>query len=222
MREFYRSMFSVLVSLTLLSLTALAQQGFGNRLEKEKFWLHNDRGHLIFFAVLEGLYSDGVSNEVVASIIPALEGEERHDSSRNFVYACPLCKPAFEAFRLYESRPEIQDLKKLVGGPRVDTFGKGLSPMLKTKLLSDDDKIRRPALQELVGEWISRYMVRMRLTEAERSEWEARMNAGREEGMSHLQRSKDLEPNLIWENCAVCDAAAGACVRDDKSAPADE
>src|SRR5437660_7208174 len=80
-------------------------------------WVQSRASQLVFFAVLEGPYRDGVSNEVVDSIIP---GKGRFDPE-HFVYACPICHPAFEAFRLYRQREDFYGLKA-----PVNTFGPGL------------------------------------------------------------------------------------------------
>lgn len=104
---------------------------------------------LIFFAVIEGLYLDGVTNETVELIIgpgdkPDYEGYREH-----FIYACPLCHPAFEAFTLYRQRQVIYGLKP----PGIDTFGKGLDPKLITQLKSPVRNVRLAMIKTLVQKW---------------------------------------------------------------------
>jgi hypothetical protein len=72
----------------------------------------------IFLAVLEGLYTDGVSNEVVDAI---LTRDSTSDRPQPFVYACPICMPAHDALQTYRARPASYGRNI-----RVDTFHPGL------------------------------------------------------------------------------------------------
>ena len=73
------------------------------------------RGHkFVYFAVLEGLYEEGLSDAMVASIL----GEGMTD---HFVYGCPVCIPAYQAILLYKDRPGFVNRKR----PARD-FGSGL------------------------------------------------------------------------------------------------
>ena len=53
----------------------------------------------IFYAVLEGLYDDGVSNGDVDRIL--LKGEKEYYF--HFVYACPVCTPTIDALLTLKS-----------------------------------------------------------------------------------------------------------------------
>src|SRR5436190_20481243 len=64
-------------------------------------WFQTRASQLVFFAVLEGLYRDGVSNDVVDLIIPSDKNCSSQFDLEHLVYACPICHPAFEALRLY-------------------------------------------------------------------------------------------------------------------------
>src|SRR2546427_11886559 len=126
-------------------------------------WVQSRASQLVFFAVLEGLYRDGVSNEVVDSIIPpGKNGKDRFDSE-HFVYACPICHPAFEAFRLYRQRGDFYGLKS-----PVDTFGPGLDHAVSVRLQRHDPEERRKAIEELIDHWVKQRLDLMRLAEAER------------------------------------------------------
>src|SRR2546429_752891 len=74
-------------------------------------WTQSRASQLVFFAVLEGLYRDGVSNDTVDLIIPPGANGAARFEPEHFVYACPLCHPAFEAFSLYRHRKEIFGFK---------------------------------------------------------------------------------------------------------------
>ena len=91
-------------------------------------WKDDPACRLVSHAVLEGLYEDGVSDAVVASIVPPdKKGEEK--MRRSFVLGCPLCRPAFEAFCAYQARPKFSD------GSKAAAFGKGFAPDLEKALL---------------------------------------------------------------------------------------
>ncbi len=89
-------------------------------------------GQLVFFAVLEGLYEDGVSTDDVERILAIDPATKQPQYSEHFVGACPLCLPAFDAFQLYRSRPMFYGRKEA-----IDKFGPGLDPILVKKLHSD-------------------------------------------------------------------------------------
>src|SRR5688572_32689605 len=76
-----------------------------------KDWKADPACRLVFHAVLQGLYEDGVDDEVVNNIVPAdKKGSEK--MRRSFVLGCPLCQPAFEAFAAYQARPKFSDGSK--------------------------------------------------------------------------------------------------------------
>jgi hypothetical protein len=100
---------------------------------------------LVFFSVLESLYRDGVSQDTVKALLP--EGE--HEMTHSFIYACPLCHPAFEAFRLYASRRPFYGQK----GDDIDTLGKGLNAAQVAQLKSADPNQRRAAKSNRTLGW---------------------------------------------------------------------
>lgn len=160
----------------------------------------------IFFAVLEGLYTDGVDNETVDKVA-AIDDITHYPA--NFVYACPICMPAFDAFRTYRARPEFYGLKG-----RSDTFGEGLSRDVKIKLASPDLHERQGAVRELIEGWIRRHMDRLRLTDEERARWTQLMAEMRKQGMFYLEqyRSSNLGGSYgQMKECPFCEAANGAC-----------
>src|SRR5262245_66503155 len=55
----------------------------------------------IFYAVLEGLYEDGVSNGLVKLM---LEKDPKTGNFLHLVYSCPICDPVLDALHVYESR----------------------------------------------------------------------------------------------------------------------
>src|SRR6185503_13812885 len=76
--------------------------------------------HWIFFAVLEGLFADAPSEEIVKKV---LELDDKTGRYANFVYACGICNPTVEAFRAYRLRDRYSYGRKgdMVGEPRMDS-----------------------------------------------------------------------------------------------------
>lgn len=155
----------------------------------------------IFFAVLEGLYADGVSNEVVDEIV-AIDPVTKYPA--NFVWACPACMPAYNAFLVYRARPGFRGYKI-----QRDNFGPGLSPAAAARLTSDELDVRQGELEKLISTWMDRRMESLRLTEGERKEWRAEMEMRRKEGMSYLANYREgLGGSYAsMKTCPICEGA---------------
>jgi hypothetical protein len=165
-----------------------------------------DVSRFIFFSVLEGLYEDGVPTEAVDQI---LARETESGPYLHFVYACPICMPALDAFRTYRARPLFYANKA-----ERDTFGPGLSGATLERLCSEDIGVRLQVIEELVSGWVSRRLDGMRLTSAERTEWTEAVGFARKQGMDFLEierRSRPGSARASVSTCAVCDAASRAC-----------
>ena len=100
-----------------------------------------DPHRAIFYAVLEGLYQDGVKSDMVERFLFA----DEQGGHVNFIRGCPLCAYAVEALRLYEKRPRLRSWKV-----SVDSFGNGLSEAMRKRIASDDDLVRLGAINELL------------------------------------------------------------------------
>lgn len=162
----------------------------------------------IFFAVLEGLYVDGVSSEAVDALLAAEDGQPLH-----FVPGCPICMPAVDALRVYRARVPFSSKKEL-----RDTFGPGLSEAETAALASSDRRERLATIGGLVERWIARRLEAGRPTPEERAAWEADLRFRREQGMAMLQGAQrnaralgQDSPALELERCAFCDGANAAC-----------
>lgn len=179
---------------------------------EERWWFNRPSGQLIFFAVLEGLYLDGVPSEVVDLIAPPAgqgwppempmseaPGKSQFNSD-HFVYSCPLCHPAFEAFRLYRERRPFYGQK----GRSLDTFGEGqLDGEMLDRLRSSNADKRRQAIQSLIQGWIERRLSAMRLTAEQRKALLEELEGGRRQGMRTLETlSKGRRTS-----CPICDAS---------------
>lgn len=164
--------------------------------------LESDAQLLIFHAVLEGLYTDGVSNEVVDAITE-LDGEVQWP--KHFIYACPICMPAFNAFRSYRVRPVFFGDKQ-----QRTEFGPGLDAARKKALLSDDLKVRHLAIKDLVKGWVERRLKRDRLTEKELAQFERRYEEYAKKGLGYLQSYQQTEGLNIYDHMEYCPLCVGA------------
>jgi hypothetical protein len=204
-----RLLLAFVATAALVTVVALSVGGAGTPATSgaAKAWPHTRAGQLVFFAVLEGLYRDGVTNSDVDLIIPPeASGKPRFDKEI-FVYACPLYHPAFEALRLYRQREEIFGLKG-----KVDTFGRGLDESVRKQLRSPEAAERRQAVEGLISRWVGQRLEVMRLTAAEREDITREFEAGRKQGMGSLNQTvKAGEVSQSRTNCAICDGSFGAC-----------
>src|SRR4051812_4563945 len=98
----------LIAALTLpLGAAALADGPAGGKPGPGKDWKSDPACRLVFFAVLQGLYEDGVGDDVVNSVVPP--GKKGREKMRHsFVLDCPLCQPAYEAFCAYQARPRFE------------------------------------------------------------------------------------------------------------------
>jgi hypothetical protein len=196
---------SILLSAVTVPFAAGGIAGGGSRCDDGAVatadrWTADELEKQIFFSVLEGLYVDGVSNEAVDAICAI---DPVHGYTANFVWACPICMPAYEAFRLYRSRPEFRSKK--TGG---DTFGAGLAPAELARITTGDIAERQKAIMELVGHWTERRVEMLRLSPDERAQWEVAMQVMRKQGMEMLAQYRNLGGSYAqMEECPFCDGA---------------
>lgn len=173
-------------------------------------WKDDPVCQMVFFAVLEGLYSDGVPDAVVDSIVPRKSRNGDNPVKTSFVVQCPLCHPVYEAFSLYQQRQAFNgDAKKR------NTFGKGIAPDLERALKSPETQTRLVALRQLVQRWVERRLTTMRLTEEEKREWTTKLAERSEQGKGSLGSLMRDDPNykgwsLYW-GCAACNGTTDAC-----------
>jgi hypothetical protein len=170
-------------------------------------WASDPASQMIFHAVLEGLYTDGMSNDDVDCVIPIDPKSGSRNFAEHFVYSCPLCHPAYEAFVMYRGRPEFSGRK----GTK-DSFGTGLDAAISARLHDKDVYVRRRAIGKLIEGWVQTRLESMRLTEAERASWGERLVMLRKQGMDAL--FKNQLATYKDKGCAVCDA----CVRGGEKA----
>lgn len=203
-----KSLFLLLVAATVLVIVvALRVGGAPSTNGPARFWPQTQASQLIFFAVLEGLYRDGVTNSDVDQIIPPGPDGKASFDKEVFVYACPLCHPAFEAFRLYRQRERIYGSKAA-----INTFGPGLDETMRARLHSANAAERRQAIEGLINRWVGQRLEMLRLTGAEREAITREIEQGRKQGMGGLQQQvKTGDVSQSRTNCAICDGSFGAC-----------
>lgn len=158
----------------------------------------------LFFAVLEGLYADGVSEAAVDRV---LANDPESGLPVNFVKGCPICMPAYDAFRAYRARPASSYKVEL---------GEGLAPEIEARLVGGTADERFATSGKLVQGWIERYFDARRLTPDERAAWARVMKGWREKGMAQLENLRGLEKPGVFaarKSCSMCDAANAACGR---------
>ena len=185
------------------------------QLQRKPRWSEDASSQLIFFAVLEGLYLDGVSSDTVELIIGPKDKPVYEAFREHFIYACPLCHPAYEALKLYHQRQLVYGIKP----PDINTFGKGLDPEIITQLKSPKHTVRLEAIKGLVKKWTNQRVEKMRLVDKELSTLTQLIAVGRKQGMGRLQKQMN-DPNArhdpTWKACAICDGSFEAFTIDPK------
>ena len=101
---------------------------------------------MVFFTVLEGLYRDGISDEIVDLVIGRVES---NDLERAFIFRCKLCHATYEAFAAYQRRPEFS------GTEGVNTIGNRVIPKEVVEILRTGNRIQFDnAFATVVQPWI--------------------------------------------------------------------
>jgi hypothetical protein len=161
----------------------------------------------VFFAVLEGLYRDGVSTAAARAIA---ETDPVSGYPISFVQGCPICMPALDAFRLYIVRPPFES--KLP----ADTFGPGLPGQVEARLTGGDPASRRAELRIVVEGWVDAWLDRQRLGPRERETWNHGLADRAKQGMNILAGLRELGsgPYAYVKECPLCVGAEAGAARD--------
>lgn len=171
---------------------------------------YDDAHQFIFFAVLEGCYADGITNEDLDFIIPKAENGMRKMTT-NFVLQCPLCNPAHDAFSLYASRPHMTQPAKHT---RYTTFGPGLDESVKAELAKPGLPCRN-AIQGLIETWVDARIEKLRLNDEETAKIRADLAERRKKGEEWLKRFQQgqngdelREIYKDWKECPICSGSS--------------
>lgn len=167
-------------------------------------WQDSEVGQFVFFAVLEGLYKDGVSSEVVDLVInPAkdIDNKVKH----TFVFQCDICHAAYEAFVLYGRRQAFQKT-----GAR-DTFGKGVDARIVEGLKSPEARTRVYTLGGLIRPWIAARVELLKLSKEKQDELVVTLLKFKEEANTKLGKLRSEDPLykdwMFYGGCQACEAA---------------
>jgi hypothetical protein len=168
-------------------------------------WRSDPACQLVFFAVLEGLYTDGVPDEVVDLIVPP-KAEKDGQVERCFVFRCPMCHAAYEAFVLYQRRQAFNG-----SNDAKSTFGRGFDAKIIDRLKSDVASTRVKAMGDLIRPWIDRKIDSIKMTVPERDALIAKMLRYAEEG-NNLFLARRADPSSVYHEwsfyggCQACEA----------------
>jgi hypothetical protein len=158
---------------------------------------------LMFFATLETLYEQNISDATVDKL---LTRDPETNQPISFVYACPVCTPVFDAFNLYRQRPKFWGNK---AGLRQFSGEPGEWNEL---LALPDPKKRTAALGAFTKEALERKLQSMNLTDEEREQWNQLIVAAHDQGGKLLEEYKQSgRPVPSWmERCEICEGAEEA------------
>lgn len=178
-------------------------------------WQDSEAGRFVFFAVLEGLYEDGVSKEVVDLVInPTREMDSKVKHA--FVFQCDICHAAYEAFVLYNRRQTFQR------SSGRDTFGKGVGEKFEN-LRSADAMTRVHALGDMIQPWIVARVVKMKLSNEKQDALVETLLKFKEEAnnkLSTLRREDVLYKDwAFYGGCQACEAATAITKLNRESTP---
>ena len=169
-------------------------------------WHKEEMCQFVFFAVLEGLYRDGVQNEIVDAIIGQKIPKKEDKVKTHFVFRCKLCHATYEAFRTYRNRPAFMQTKG------SSTFGKGANLALIKKLSSKDARTRIYTMGAMIRPWIMHRIKETRKTPEEKTAMKKEFMKYAQEGSDLLTTHKRAKDGfyLDWSfygSCQACEAA---------------
>jgi hypothetical protein len=174
--------------------------------KKSVAWQKDEMCQFVFFAVLEGLYRDGIQNEIVDAIIGDRVEKKEDKVKTHFVFRCELCHATYEAFRVYRNRPTFTDAKG------ASTFGKGIDLKLLKDLRSKDARKRVYTMGALVRPWIMHRIEETRKTPEEKTAMKKKFTDYAQYGAKLLNAHKKAKDGfyLDWRfygSCQACEAA---------------
>lgn len=174
----------------LAAETKVAEDNEKPKLVETADWHLDEECRMVFFTVLEGLYRDGVPSEVVDLVIGRVE---RNSVEKRFVFRCKLCHASYEAFALYQRRPEFS------GTNGLNTIGaKPIAEDVMKSLREDaGDREFGQAFSTIIQPWIKQKLLSMDLSDREM--------IGKIEKFAKLAQ----EGNALitgYKSCQACDA----------------
>jgi hypothetical protein len=169
-------------------------------------WRSDPACQMVFFAVLEGLFTDGVPDEAVDLIVPPkAKGDD--GVKHTFVFRCPLCHAAYEAFVQYQHRTGFHGSNEA-----KSTLGATFDPKITEGLKSKEVRTRVYAMGAMIRPWIERRMTMMNMGAKEQSALLAKLleHAGRGQELFNTYRAVPKSVYQEWMfygGCQACEAA---------------
>lgn len=198
---------------TSLGIRQETASKIGSADEADLDWKEDEVCRLVFFAVLKGLYEDGVADDIVDNVIGPKSDLEDAGLTRkrmriSFVMDCPLCQPTFEAWLTYQNRPKFSD------GSNASTFGKGLDADLRSQLMSKESQTRLQGLKVPVQRWILAGLKSRNMSNAQFEAWSKktsqRFTQGKNKLIGLMQNDEHYAGWSPYWGCAACNAARDA------------
>ncbi|MBN4071978.1 hypothetical protein JYT83_01020 [bacterium AH-315-F18] len=140
-------------------------------------WQSDGVCRFFYFAIVEGLFRDGVPNKVVDSVLGD-KGSKKPELRENFVFKCKLCHAVYDAFSLYRNRPNFK-------GSEQSTFKyKVIDPSLLKRLENSNPETRIGAIMALAKPWIVQRIEDQKFTPARRLKFRKRLGELIKEGVA--------------------------------------
>jgi hypothetical protein len=170
-------------------------------------WRKDPICQMVFFAILEGLYTDGVPSEAVDLIVPPktdLDTNVKH----SFVFRCPLCHAAYEAFILYQRRQAFHGSEEKASTFATNRFDKKLMQGLSSSSI----RTRVYTMGAMVQPWIDRRIKMMNLTPAGKTNLMNKFLAYAKDGNNKFRKLRGDRDSIYFQwqfygGCQACQAA---------------
>ncbi len=164
-------------------------------------WYKDPDCRLVFFATLEGLYENGISNEVV-DLVLGRQGEGKDPVKTNFIFRCELCHAVYDAFSLYRTRPAFH-------GTKIDSFKKGVvEEQILLDLQSEIARTRVYAMGSLIQPWIKSKLLSLSLDDEAKKSLRDRLIVLAQKGseLTFDRRKNDPDYGDDWGFYGACQA----------------
>ena len=167
--------------------------------KKTADWYKDEECRRVFFAVMEGLYRDGISQEIVDLVIGRVESNNLEQA---FIFRCKLCHACFEAFAVYQRRPAFN------GAEGKNTIGSREIPKEVIESLRKGGRLEFDnAFATIVQPWVKKELHVMMDSGADRTELLQKFVKLAEEGNA-------LIPG--YGRCQACDAINDVAMAEQK------
>jgi len=183
------SLILLLASFSALGAPASGSPGETATKSKTADWYRDADCRMVFFTVLEGLYEDGIPQEVVDLVIGRVED---NNIDKAFVFRCKLCHACYEAFAVYQRRPAFN------GAEGVNTIGnRVIAPALMEGLKSGSQRQFDAAFSGIIQPWVKQKLLTLNQDDADKIATMKRFGKLAREGNALVRG---------YERCQACEA----------------